>query len=650
MQHNINFLIVKFGKGFDLRINTIRTFILTAIIMVLLAACGTSHQGLPQEVEELPEEIETTVENPSDIKMGTDRVYLPGFSEPTEVSYQIINGYATYGGDINLGKVDEQGKLIKEVETQSVAISDTPYNRQDYRWPDGVVTFRITGNWDVTDSSQTLTNIMKQRIADAMEHWETHTSIRFKEASSSTEYAVDFVNLPQNCNAPPGYKFANYGNLVQLGFYSCGVGEIIHELGHVVGLWHEQQRSDRSDNVNYYQNNVENMQFNDQWFNPPIIGGQESSRHIGEYDLDSIMHYGCYDFSIDVGNLKTLEPKDPNIGCASDNGYAFGYGIGQRERLSPGDIANVNWLYLDDWVVSYSDGRNNNAWQQVNTDEAKLKDIKFADFNNNGTTDIVSVKTISRRIRWLVYKEAGQGNWQYLTRLGSIRLSDLAFGDFNGNGTTDIFYTDGAKWRLKEAGTSRLWLILHNSTLRVPQLGFGDFNGNGRTDVFYPKARFSRLSWYYNDGGRNNAVYLGRARAPLSKLGFGDFNGNGTTDVFIASGRRFSYIDGGKGLPRFLQNSNTSRSALHLGDFNGDGKTDVFRSSAFRWYVAYGGRGSWRVVNNDIKLPPHTIATNTTNYSNSFIPYRPRVDNRSFAFGDFNGDGKTDVFKTLKWY
>ena len=182
---------------------------------------------------------------------------------------------------------------------------------------------------------------------------------------------------------------------------------------------------------------------------------------------------------------------------------------------------------------------------------------------------------------------------------------------------------------------------MHNSTLRVPQLGFGDFNGNGRTDVFYPKARFSRLSWYYNDGGRNNAVYLGRARAPLSKLGFGDFNGNGTTDVFIASGRRFSYLEGGKGWPRFLKSSSTPRSALHLGDFNGDGKTDLLRNNYWQWRIAYSGKGSWQIINRKFGLPPHTTTTyyNDTIYTRQFL-----------GFGDFNGDGKTDIFKTLKWY
>ena len=184
---------------------------------------------------------------------------LPGFSEPVEVRYEIVSGYAIYQGDINLGKVDEQGKLIKPegLETQGLGLAD-PYGQKDHRWPDGLVTYRITGDWGAQ------TEMMKQRIKDAMRHWEDNTSIRFKEAFSSGQHAVDFVNMPGQCTAPVGYKYFSDDSPVSLGT-ECRVNEIIHELGHVVGYWHEHQRSDQEDYVVVYEDNVDDPD-NVQWF------------------------------------------------------------------------------------------------------------------------------------------------------------------------------------------------------------------------------------------------------------------------------------------------------------------------------------------------------------------------------------------------
>ena len=642
MKSNIRFLVVKFGKGFDVQANNLKTLVLITIFMVLLAACGTSRPQLPQEVEESPEEIETAVEAPSDIKIGTDTVRLPGFSEPTEVSYEIIGDYAIYEGDIILGKVNEDGKLINKIETQAFVISDDDYIN-DFRWPDGLVRYRFAGNWGAN------TSVIQQLVEEAIEHWESHTSIRFVETSSDAQYVLDFTsnNFELCASGFTGYRdIETLSNEITLDPDDCNhVGVIIHEIGHALGLMHEQNRPGRGQFVDYYRENLK-----DDSFHGAFKEVSTDSRKIGSYDYDSIMHYGCYarvktdeyGYAILDENgdpIKTLEPRDLNVGCAEDNNHAFGSGIGQRERLSPGDIAAINWLYLDDWVVSRSDGQNNNAWEQINTDETKLKDIRFADMNNNGTTDVVAIKHPWGA--YLVYKEAGQGNnWIWLTQLnGNEKISDFAFGDFNGNGTTDVFYTDGTSWRYKEKGIHP-WQTLKHSSIRVSQLGFGDFNGNGMTDVFFVN---SNNRWTYNEGG--SEYDLGEAQVPFNQLGFGDFNGNGTTDIFMSDSSGWFYIDGGQGPRILLKNTNIHRVSIHFGDFNGDGTTDVFYGGIIKWYVAHGGSGSWEVLNDEIGLPPKTKATSDLTWI--FFPEHPQF---TFGFGDFDGDGTTDIFKTLKWY
>ncbi len=652
MKSNIRFLVVKFGKGFDVQANNLKALVLVTIFMVLLTACGTSRPQLSQEVEELPEEIETTLGAPSDIKIGTDTVKLPGFSEPTEVSYEIIDGYAIYEGDMILGEVNSQGKIIEpQIETQGVAIQGT----SDLRWPNGVVKYHI----NLSAADDATASIMNERIMQAIEHWESNTNIRFEEATPPPTWLayqpvlkIVFRNDESSCYVGrPGYHmFFDYKMFVSYGV-ACPTGKIIHELGHVIGLWHEQARSDRDDFVIFNEENVIPTQAVLSQFKVRDTDGID----IFDYDYDSIMHYGCYgflkkdangyDITDENGNLlKSLEPKDPDVGCAYDNNYAFGSGIGQEERVSPGDIASVNWLYLDDWVVSYTGAEGSNPWEQISTDETKIKDIKFADMNNNGTTDIVAIKYPFGA--YLVYKEAGQGDWIWKTHLrGDEKISDFAFGDFNGNGTTDAFYADGTSWRYKEAGTYN-WQTLKHSSIRVPQLGFGDFNNNGVTDVFYVN---SSNRWIYNEGG--SEYDLGEAQVPFNQLGFGDFNGNGTTDIFMVDHRQWLYIDGGSGPRILLKNTSIRREYLHLGDFNGDGTTDVFYASFAKWYVAHGGSGDWEVVNDEIRLPPRTKATSDNSSWSYLFPMPIFIEyNRTFGFGDFNGDGKTDIFKTLKWY
>jgi hypothetical protein len=104
----------------------------------------------------------------------------------------------------------------------------------------------------------------------------------------------------------------------------CGVGQAIHEIGHAVGLWHEQSREDRDQFVRIaWENIIRDMEHN---FDQHITDGDD----IGPYDYDSVMHYPPTAFS--SNGLDTIVALG-------------GQAIGQRTGLSDSDVAAVLQLY-----------------------------------------------------------------------------------------------------------------------------------------------------------------------------------------------------------------------------------------------------------------------------------------------------------------
>lgn len=139
---------------------------------------------------------------------------------------------------------------------------------------------------------------------------------------------------------------------------------IAHEIGHALGLIHEQSRTDRATYVTVNWVNIEN----DKEFNFDIWGG--TSDH-GSYDFDSVMHYGRCDFAVGGWNCSPNFTMDATVAGAAAVGMTqseANAAMGQRNDLSAGDIAGVRDLYPGpaDLVFSatFDNGRSN-AWSSV---------------------------------------------------------------------------------------------------------------------------------------------------------------------------------------------------------------------------------------------------------------------------------------------
>jgi hypothetical protein len=245
---------------------------------------------------------------------GTALVDGATFSQKA-LQYAVVDGMAIFEGDIILGTA-EQMQAMDVQAARSIGIPAT-VNGHAYRWPGGKVPYEI---------ASTLPN--QSRVTDAIAHWQANTTIRFilRTSANASQYP-DYVRFVSGsgCSSSVGRQGGMQN--VTLGS-SCTAGNCIHEIGHTIGLWHEQSREDRNSWVTINWANIDPaMQHN---FNQQISDGDD----LGAYDYGSIMHYPRTAFTIN--GQDTIVPKQT---------IPAGVVMGQRSGLSAGDLAGVRLMY-----------------------------------------------------------------------------------------------------------------------------------------------------------------------------------------------------------------------------------------------------------------------------------------------------------------
>jgi astacin len=283
-------------------------------IVVEFQVDGDTPAVLPFEVDRIADVDAENILQTNAVAAADNEALRTSKYKGLSLMHAVRDGLAIYEDDILLGQADDLAPAdtatSKNREHEGVGTT-----LASSRWPSRVVPY-------VIDPS--LPN--QSRVTAAIAAWNTALNglVRIVPRTSEPGYMV-FSSYPSTyqCYSPVGY-IGGGPQTTYLGD-GCATGNVIHEIGHQLGLWHEHTRADRNSYVSVLYQNIDPgsyYNFNQNTWNSMDIGG---------YDYGSIMHYSAYAFSINGQPTIVTNPA--------------GITIGQRDHLSTGDINAVVQMY-----------------------------------------------------------------------------------------------------------------------------------------------------------------------------------------------------------------------------------------------------------------------------------------------------------------
>ena len=267
--------------------------ILYCLLIISLSACNSKAK---LSEKDLMQHYYGEAEEPTAI--DTPMISIRGFGTQYVIA-ETYDSLSIIDGDIIIRDgLEGTGKLLGNIELGKT-------------WENKTLPYSLANN---------LPNSTVANIKLAIQHWQAVTPIKFIERTNEQDYVMFTKGGKPSIGSS---KVGKQGGRQRIYLGSeTGLPVAIHEIGHALGLWHEQSRPDRDEYVKIIWANIKRKnQFNFQ------IKGTAN----GAYDFSSRMHYRADAFS--KNGKATIVPLNSSNVIKND-GY-----------LSQGDIEAIKFLY-----------------------------------------------------------------------------------------------------------------------------------------------------------------------------------------------------------------------------------------------------------------------------------------------------------------